>query len=148
MDAPTESAPARRSRPRSATIAALLQILQSLGLLAYGLYLLYQGGWTHVIKSGGLRFIPFPMFERLSSALVVVILAGFTLLVSFAMLARFRWAWLVSMTLQGLGLFTGLVAYGLGRANYVGLLVGVVLVLYLNQGEVREAYQARREVAL
>lgn len=141
MEATPGNLPARRTLPRSATIAALLQILQSLGLLGYGLYLLVQGGWTHVIKSGGLRFIPFPMFERLSSALVVVILASFTLLVAFAMLARLRWAWLVSMTLQGLGLFTGLIAYALGRANYVGLLVGVILVLYLNQGEVREAYQ-------
>jgi hypothetical protein len=38
----------------------------------------------------------------------------------------------------------GLINYFRNRPNYVGMALGVLLVLYLNHQEVREAFRVRR----
>jgi hypothetical protein len=53
------------------------------------------------------------------------------------------WGWSVAMTLQALSLADGLANYFLRRPDYVLLLAGVVVVVVLNQEEVREAFGAR-----
>jgi hypothetical protein len=56
-------------------------------------------------------------------------------------LARLRpWAWLWAMTIQGVRLFIGLVAYFRGDPHLLSLVIPVVAVLLLDQEPVRRAF--------
>jgi len=139
----TESEVLRKTRPRSVVVVAILQALQGLGLLGYGIYLIHSSGWTMVMKSRGLQYIPFPMFESISPGVVVIVLSATMVFLAFTLFFLQSWAWVASMTIQGLGLLTGLVAYLRHRPNYVGLLVGILLVMFLNQQEVQDAFRRK-----
>jgi hypothetical protein len=45
------------------------------------------------------------------------------------------------MTLQGVVLFVNLVSYWRGGANYLSMAMSVLIVLYLNSAEVRDAFE-------
>jgi len=131
----------RFNRPASITIATMLQIAQGGGLLVYGIYQLLRHGWALSETVGGWRYIPFPLFESVSSGLILTALGLFTLLVAIAFYFLKEWAWLAAMTMQGLGLFVGLVNYARHRPNFLGMALAVVLVMYLNHQEVQQAFR-------
>jgi hypothetical protein len=134
----------RKSRPRSILIAVLLQVIQGLGLLGAGIYQLLKHGWALSETAWGWRFIPFPLFESLSSGVILTVLGSFTLIVALIFLALKEWAWLAAMTMQGLGLLFGLIGYLRYKPNYIGMAMGIVIVLYLNNREVQETFRLRR----
>lgn len=131
--------------PRSVVILAIIQILQGVSLLGAGLYQGNLAGWNVWTRFGEWQYIPLPLFESFSNVLVLLILGSAMILVSLALLRLASWAWLFSMTLQGLGLFIGLVNYLRHRPNYVGMAVGIFLVFYLNMDEVQAALQVNRK---
>ncbi|GAB4475962.1 MAG: hypothetical protein Kow0088_13360 [Anaerolineales bacterium] len=103
---------------------------------------LYQGqvtGWNLWTRYGEWQYIPLPLFESFANVLVLLVLGSAMILVSLALLRLASWAWLFSMTLQGLGLFIGLVNYLRHRPNFLGMAVGIFLVFYLNLDEVQTA---------
>jgi hypothetical protein len=136
----------KKFRPRSIGIATGLLVIQGLGLLGYGIYQLITHGWGFSAVVRGWRYIPFPLFESLSSGIILTVLGAVTLLVAVAFLALTRYAWQAAMTLQGFGLLVGLINYLRHRPNYIGMALGVLLVLYLNHQEVQEAFRLRKVI--
>ena len=137
--------PSPRPRfPRSVRILAWLQILQGLGSLLVGLAFTLQGGAALGGVPAPLPYLavgdPLLAFERGVSQLL---LAYPILWVGFALFRLKPWAWLSTMTLQGVVLFVNLVSYFRGGANYLSMTVSILIVLYLNHAEVREAFQSR-----
>jgi len=135
------------ARPRSVMILAIIQTLQGLGLLGAGLYQGRLAGWDIWTRFGEWQYIPLPLFESLSSVFVLLVLGSAMILVSIALVRLASWAWLFSMTLQGLGLFIGLVNYLRNRPNYLGMALGIFLVFYLNLDEVQAAFRRKHEKA-
>jgi hypothetical protein len=135
------------ARPRSVIILAIIQTLQGLGLLGVGLYQGRVAGWNIWTRFGEWQYIPLPLFESLSNVFVLLLLGSAMILVSIALVRLASWAWLFSMTLQGLGLFIGLVNYLRNRPNYLGMAMGIFLVFYLNLDEVQAAFRGKREKA-
>lgn len=130
-------------RPRSITILSILLLTQSLSLLATGIYQAQTHGWNLSERFPAWRFIPMPLFESLSSAVILIILGGITFLTSLAILGLVRNAWLAAMTIQGVGLLFGLINYLRNRPSYLGILISVIIVLYLNHQEVQDAFRQR-----
>jgi hypothetical protein len=62
-------------------------------------------------------------------------------LVAIAVLLLAKRAWQAAMTLQGFGLLVGLINYLRDRPNFIGMALGVILVLYLNHREVQDAFR-------
>ncbi|PWH20076.1 MAG: hypothetical protein DDG59_01390 [Anaerolineae bacterium] len=133
------------ARPRSVIILAVIQALQGVGLLGAGLYQGRAAGWDLWTRFGEWQYIPLPLFESLSNVFVLVVLGLAMILVSIALLRLASWAWLFSMTLQGMGLFIGLVNYLRHRPNYLGMVMGIFLVFYLNLDEVQAALRRKKE---
>jgi len=125
-------------------ILVVLQIIQSLGLLGYGISLVVENRRLFGAGGGALQYMPFAWFEGLSSGVVLICLALVTLLVSIALLRLKSWAWMAAMTIQGVGLLAGLLGYIRNRPNYIGMLLGIILVLYLNNQEIQETFRERR----
>ncbi len=127
-------------RTRSLVVVALLQIVQSLGILAFGLYTFSESEGGGLFSELFFRFTPFALFEGVSSGWFYLLLAGLLLIVAFALFQRRTWAWNAAITLQGIGLMTALVGYMRGQPNYIGMVTGIILVLYLNLDDVQAAF--------
>jgi hypothetical protein len=56
-----------------------------------------------------------------------------------------RYAWLIAMSLQGVILFTSLIAYLRQEPNYLLMASGVVLVFYLNQNEIQSVMRGKQD---
>jgi hypothetical protein len=143
MESDRKSQEKKASRPRSVTILAWLQILQSLGLLGYGGYLVDAKGWTFTEKASTIQFIPLALFDWMTNGVILVVLGACMAIVSLALFRLRSWAWLASMALQGAGLFAGLIGYIYGSPNYFGMILGTFIVLYLNRQEVQAAFRVR-----
>lgn len=139
----SDEKPPKRQRPRSVIILALLQIVQGGGLLSAGIYQALEHGWDLQEHLRGWMYMPLPLVESLSNAIVLIGLGSLMIVVSLALLGLFHWAWLVSMSLQGIGLFLGIIGYLRHRPNYVGMVLGILIVFYLNLDEVQAAFQSR-----
>ncbi len=74
--------------------------------------------------------------------LVLGLLSG---AVAFQLLRMIRYAWLMAMSLQGVILFTTLVAYLRQQPNYLLMASGVVLVFYLNQNEIQSVMRGKQD---
>ncbi len=131
--------------PRSVVIVAVIQIVQGAGLLSAGIYQAIAHGWGLQQHLGNWRFIPLPLFESLSSAIVLIGLGSLMILMSIALLKLVHWAWLFSMSLQGLGLLFGLISYMRHRPNYIGMALGILIVFYLNLDEVQNAFHIQEK---
>ncbi|MCI0521425.1 MAG: hypothetical protein L0Z70_14350 [Chloroflexi bacterium] len=131
-------------RPRGVAIAALLVTLQGLWLAALGAYAAWQRGWGLGMTNPDLiLFSPYGWIQTASSAGFLLTLALLDWIVALALLRLARWAWLAAMALQGLGLFLALVAYSLHRPSYLAMGGGILVVIYLIQGEVQDAFRAQ-----
>jgi lysylphosphatidylglycerol synthetase-like protein (DUF2156 family) len=131
------------SRPRSLNIAALLQALQGMAMLAGGVsYLVItHGGWQ--ARLPGYRFLPFALIDRLSSAPVALGVGVLLLLSALALWRLSSLAWTLAIALQGINLLLALVDYLRHQPHYLAMVMGILLVLYLNQYEVLMAFRMR-----
>ena len=137
-----ESAPWRIERPRSLPILIGLVVLQAIGLMGYGTYQVASHGEQIPYIFGDVQqIVPYAVFTGLSSGFVAIILGLINLIVVIALYRLNPWAWVGAMTLQGLSLFAALLAYLAGKPNYVSMVLGVFLVLYLNQRDIQRIYQ-------
>jgi len=135
-------------RSRSVTILAALHFLQSLVLLGFGIYLVSTTGWAQTETTQASQFLPLALFQGMISGVVTLVLALLGVLIAFALLRLKSWAWMAAMELQGLGLIAALYAYLRGNPNYVGMLIGIILVFYLNQQEIRAVFRGRHVTGL
>ena len=133
-------------RPRSLVILFLLQVSQGLGLLAYSLYIGNKLGWG--FKKGEVQILdiaPFEVFDLISSGALYLALASITLILAIALWMLKSWAWLSSMALQGFSLFAALIGYLRGHPNYISMVLGILLVFYLNLQEIQSALRSKQD---
>lgn len=134
-----------RRRPGSITLLAWLHFFQSLALLGFAVYLYQKAGGVQTPDDRALQFLPLALFEGMLSSAVLVVLALLGVYIAVALLRLKSWAWLAAMSLQGLGLMAALYAYSQGRPNYLGMAIGIFLVLFLNQKDVQAVFRGKRE---
>jgi len=130
-------------------ILFFLQVLQGLGLLAYSLYIGRRFGWG--FERGEIQILdiaPFEVFDVLSSGALYMGLAIITLMLAIALWMLKSWAWVASMALQGFSLFAALVGYLRQHPNYISMVLGILLVFYLNQQEIQAAFHHRQDDVL
>ena len=66
---------------------------------------------------------------------------GFLALAILGLLWLKRWGWVLTMILTGIGLSLAIWNYFQGRPNYVGLVLSLAIVFYLNQREVQATFE-------
>lgn len=132
-----------KRRPRSVTILAWMQLIQSLSLLGFGGYLLIASEDVLAGTARATHFLPLAVFDDMISSAVMVILGLLGLITAFALLHLKHWAWMAALILQGFGLIAALVMYVRQQPNYVGMLMSIIIVLYLNQQEVHSAFREK-----
>jgi hypothetical protein len=138
----------QEKKPRSLAILVLLQVIQGLGLLLYSLYIGRVFGWGFERREVQLLDIaPFELFDIISSGSLFLALGLITLFLAIALWMLKRWAWVASMALQGFSLFAALWGYLRQHPNYVSMVLGILLVFYLNQQEVQAVFRRRIEKA-
>ena len=136
----------RRLRPRPVTILGWLEVLQALGTLLVGLMLTVMGGAILGQTASPIKSLlpvvddPLAMFVR---GLLLLLFSFLILWVSFGLFRLRPGAWLTAMTVQCLILLTDLVNYFRGHTNYLAMAWSIIIVLYLNQEEVRTAFRPR-----
>ncbi len=133
-------------RPRSLVILVMLQVFQGLGLIFYSIYISRVYGWG--FDRGEIQFLeiaPFELFDVISSGFLFVTLGVISLFLAFALWMVKRWAWIAAMALQGLSLSAALLGYIRQNPNYVSMVLGILLVFYLNQQDVQMAFRRKAE---
>lgn len=134
-----------RIRSRRLAILAGLHIFQSLALLGFAAYLFFTAGDLPPNFQFALNLLPLAFIEDMASVLLLLILALVGVVIAYALFTRRPWAWLAAMSLQGWGLLAGLIAYIRGNPNYIGMIIGIFLVLYLNRQDIRCAFHAEED---
>ena len=110
-------------------------------LLLLNAAVLLVGAWHGAIQAGLL--VPLagaleglaPLLGIGAALLLTVVVAGF--------LALRRWAWIATMLLIGIALAHGIWLYRHGHPRYIHMVLNVVIVFYLNQRGVQEAFERR-----
>jgi hypothetical protein len=65
------------------------------------------------------------------------VLVGCFAVAALGLLFLKRWGWILTMILTGLGLSYTIWSYFQGNPNYIGMVMDLVIVFYLNQREVQ-----------
>ncbi|MCB9457821.1 MAG: hypothetical protein H6671_17700 [Anaerolineaceae bacterium] len=113
-------------RPFGVTVIALL-------LTIYGLAIL--GSFALVTRTNTLHEL-----VRTDYEFAGLLLDVFGLVIAFGLWRLRRWAWLALMLSLGVTMALYLGAYLAGQPPYISMLIKVVMVFYLNQSEVRQAF--------
>jgi hypothetical protein len=142
-----ENIQSRVHRPKSVAILSGLQVLQSLGFLYYGITQVITHDWLVSPSEQTPAALIAEAFEFITAGVGLILLAVLMLVVTIGLLRLWSLAWLASMTVQGMGLIAALLAYARQEPNYISMFLGVILVFYLNQQEVQDAFRnPRREI--
>ena len=80
----------------------------------------------------------------MANGAVSVVFGVVGIFIAIALLRLRSWAWVAAMAIQGFGLFAALIGYLRATPNYVGMVFGIFLVFYLNQGEIQVAFRSRQ----
>jgi hypothetical protein len=123
----------------------LLLLAQATGLLGISLYLLNQINWEREWSNVALSAAAFETISFIIFFLPLVVLAIFS---AIGFLFFWRVAWLTAMIAQGVSLFGCLAIYFesyLKDYNFVYLIMlsSIVMVLYLNNNDIRVMFQAK-----
>lgn len=136
------------ARPRAVTLVAWLHIVQGVVLVITGLVAFVLSGRLPGPDGTTISVTESEMVELTILAILATGLGIFGLVIAVGLLRLSPWAWLVAMTLQGVSLAIGLIARSVGNPDELTLLIGVIVVMVLNQQEVRGAFErsGRRRV--
>lgn len=135
--------PKRSPRPPVVSVVVLIFLLQIvsfvvlLGLQLVGL------GVTRMETMTGAVLAAWQASDRWIDVALLAVLALLTVVSVFVTIGLGRtrpWAWLWGMTIQGVRLFIGLIAYFRGDPYTFAMLVQLVAVLLLDQEPVRRAF--------
>jgi uncharacterized membrane protein (DUF2068 family) len=135
---PVETAPQKRKRPFGVNAIIVLSTLSVL----YSITLATLMGVGVFLVEGGLAEMPYLARLELARWLMIYLIA--TSVVQVAIIIGLwrlrRWGWFLVMLHTGVGLFLNIWAYFHSRPNYFAMLASVLIVLYLNQREVQQAF--------
>jgi uncharacterized membrane protein (DUF2068 family) len=118
----------RTRRPFGVTIIAVLQALSGLS----------AGAFVVVVRAGSLTIVD----PELAAQSVALFAVGLVIAVGLWRLKR--WAWVSVMVWTGLELAGGLLSYFRGDPDYPSMVLGIIIVFYLNQADVQAAFRSRR----
>ncbi len=118
----------KRRRPFALYAIIIFQALLAIMGLMTAIVLLYEGqGLFDIDPALGVDLSPMVMI----GLAVIQICAG------IGLWFHKHWAWLATMLLTGFSLVTDLMSYSNSRADYLSMLIGVLIVFYLNQRDVQ-----------
>jgi hypothetical protein len=141
----TSGSPRRIDRPRSVAILAGFQFLQSLILLIFGIFRISSSGWSMGQWEFSLDFLVASLVQVVTSGVGLLVLGLLSAAMALQLFRMTRYAWLFAMSLQGVILFTSLIAYLRQEPNYLLMASGVVLVFYLNQYEIQSVMRGKQD---
>jgi len=81
----------------------------------------------------------------ITSGAGLLVLGFLTLAITLQLFGLKSYAWLMAMSIQGIILFTSLMAYIRDEPNFFLMASAVVLVFYLNQNEIRVVMRGGQE---
>ncbi|HQV69168.1 MAG TPA: hypothetical protein PLJ62_03550 [Thermoflexales bacterium] len=118
----------KRRRPFALYAIIIFQALLAIMGLMTAIVLLYEGqGLFDIDPALGVDLSPMVMI----GLAIIQICAG------IGLWFHKYWAWLATMLLTGFSLVTDLMSYSNSRADYLSMLIGVLIVFYLNQRDVQ-----------
>jgi hypothetical protein len=124
-----------RKRPFGVLVLILLQMVSILGIAL-----------DITVVQIGQPSIYFGTVQNPTLLLVFQILyILYLLVVAVGLWQLRRWAWFIIMVQLGLTMALGLWLYFLDTPFYLGMVVSVIMVFYLNQREVQQAFERRRQ---
>lgn len=138
---PADRAPAPRRRPTPVTILAAIQVVTALMLAIIAAALLLDPEATfplfgNVAGAGNALVV-----EAAGVAAVYAAMALLEIVAAVALLRLRRLGWTLTMLLTGASLASGIATWWFsGEVLTMSLLLGVATVLYLNQRQVRAAF--------
>jgi hypothetical protein len=85
------------------------------------------------------------IFDILIEDMITISIIDIVLIVALALviaglLTRQRWAWVMTMIIIGISLLIGILEYFQESPRYLNMLIGVIIVFYLNERNVRRVY--------
>lgn len=110
-------------RPLGVTIIALLQIISSIVMLF--------GGYILVFIGAGLGF--FGLGLIFGGIFLIVGLIGF--IIGYGLWTLKGWAWMIAFILNLINVIIALIGF-----DIISLIIPLIIVIYLNQGEVKAAF--------
>jgi hypothetical protein len=129
-------------RPLSVTLVGALVLIQGLVFTAiWGLILGAFGAryWGALPPEVVAELPDITLPELLLAATNLVM--GLVGLISGVGILRLRaWAGLMALIAQGMNLIAELISYTRGEAEYLNMVISVIIVFYLNQRDVRNAF--------
>ena len=129
-------------RPRGVTIISCLLLVQGLiGILTVGALALAHWLPTQVLLNFGVTSVI--GWAGAGAYVLVALLALLALIGGVALLMMRPWAWTLAMLLEGYALALNLWSFFQGHPFYLQMLLGTVIVFYLNTRDVYRAFQAR-----
>jgi len=111
-------------------IAGVLEILGSIAVMGVG-------GLTAAAGAGGVGA------GAMAVGVIYLIVGIFTLIFAIAFLSLKRWAWWGYVVMLGLAIVFGIIGMavnGFYASSLIGIIIDVVLILYMNSKNVKEAF--------
>ena len=129
---PVHATPRKRKRPFGVNAIMVLSTLQVLYSIAAVVVLYFDA--ISLVPS----FASFTVERWLMVYLIGTSVVQVAVIIGLWRLKR--WGWFLVMLHTGLGMFLNIWAYFHARPNYIAMLVSVLIVLYMNQREVQQAF--------
>ena len=123
-----------RKRPFGVTVIVILQILSILSLVIE----YREGAWLLGV------LMPQWMAQDEVVLAVALFVVLYQFVVTIGLILLQRWAWLLFMVQLGLTMAVDLRAYFNDTPYYTSMLISVVMVFYLNQRDVQQAFGSGR----
>lgn len=122
MSQPGYSGPSER--PLGVTIISVLQMLSAIVLIF--------GGYTALVLGAALGLFGF-LVSILGGALLIFGILGF--IIGWGLFTLKSWAWMIAFILNLLSVIFALLSF-----DIISLIFPLIIVIYLNQGEVKAAF--------
>jgi hypothetical protein len=138
---PADERRPRRRRPAPVTILAGLQVVTALMLGVVAVALLVDPAQTLAVVGDVTVAAEVAGVEAAGVAGVLAVMAALELVAAIALLRLSQLGWTLTMLVTGASLASGIVTWwSTGEVLTVSMLLGVATVLYLNQHQVRAAF--------
>lgn len=122
MSQPSYGGPSER--PLGVTIIAVLQMLSAI--------ILIFGGYTAIVIGAGLGI--FGAFAAILGGILLIFgLIGF--IIGWGLWTLKGWAWMIAFILNLLSVIFAILSF-----DIISLIIPLIIVIYLNQGEVKAAF--------
>ena len=113
--------------------------------MIFGVFVISSSGWSMGQWEFSLDLLVTALVQVVTSRVGLLVLGLLSAAMALQLFRMTRYAWLFAMSLQGVILFTSLIAYLRQEPNYLLMASGVVLVFYLNQNEIQSVMRGKQD---